>query len=110
MAIADFSKSLELDSSNYFAYIRRTAAYFMIGNNEAAQDDLSKARELMKGDPNSLYDQGIFLVLNKQYTEAIKVLKEAFAKDSAERVYATTDDLLDPIRNNPEFLELMKAA
>jgi hypothetical protein len=49
-------------------------------------------------------------LLCDRHPEAIEMLKQAFQRDDAERIYAQTDDLLDPLRGLSEFQELMQAA
>ena len=91
-----------------FALYRRAAVYLAIGNTEAAKADLAKAMELSTDDASVLYDHAVVLVLYNRHADAIKALKLAFEHDPSERIYAQTDDLLDPLRNLPEFQELMR--
>jgi tetratricopeptide (TPR) repeat protein len=60
-AIADYSKSIELNSKCTIAYFNRGAANISIGNKEEAKKDLSKAIELDASLKNKVME------LSKQY-------------------------------------------
>jgi tetratricopeptide (TPR) repeat protein len=107
-ALADFDSAIALDEKNSFALTRRSAVYLAIGNTEAAQADLEKAFTFPLEDASDFYDRAIALILSNKHSEAFEMLKQAFQRDSADRISAQTDDLLDPIRSLPEFQELMK--
>jgi hypothetical protein len=59
-------------------------------------------------DASDRYNRAVALALSNKFGEAKEMLKEAFEQDVTERNYAQTDDLFDPIRDLPEFQELMK--
>jgi tetratricopeptide (TPR) repeat protein len=105
-ALADLDRAIALDETYAWALNQRAAIYSAIGNTEAAQADLAKAMALPLEDASSFYNRAVALVLSKQHADAIDMLKQAFERDDTQRIYAQTDDLLDLVRNLPEFQEL----
>jgi tetratricopeptide (TPR) repeat protein len=106
-AIADFTKAMEIDDADISVLSRRAAPYLAVGNTAAAQADLAKVREVRLERGCDYYHCGVALILSGEYDEAIEMLRQAFERDVAMRIEAETDDLLDPIRNLPEFQKLM---
>jgi tetratricopeptide (TPR) repeat protein len=105
-ALADLDRAIALDEKDVWGLNQRAATYSAIGNTEAAQADLANAMTLPLEDASDFYNRAVALVLSKQRAEAIEMLKQAFERDDAECIYAKTDDLLDPIRDLPQFQDL----
>ena len=106
-AICDFSASIELDATDLFPLNRRAAAYSALGNAEAAQKDIARALALSVNGHTEVYEQAVPLVLADKDAEAMETLKRAFEKHTADRMFAQTDDLLDPLRTLPDFADML---
>lgn len=107
-AIADLSIAVDFDPEDSYALSRRAAAYVAIGNEPAAQSDIAKIKSLPLETVVDYYNRSIVMVLSREYTEAVKMLMCSFELDTEAYRYASTDDLLDPIRSLHEFQSLMK--
>ncbi len=105
-AIADFTEALKEDEPDIATYAHRAAAYRAIGDSKACQDDLEKALSMECKDEGDHYSRGTALVLAGRIPEALAELEIAFV-DLSCRVDALTDDLLDPVRDVPEFKTLL---
>jgi tetratricopeptide (TPR) repeat protein len=106
-AIVDFNRVADLGEADAYDFSRRAAAYLALGNAAVAQTDLSRAMELPLEDAYDFYSRAITLVLSKKCDEAIEMLIQAFERDVTTWILAETDDLLDPIRNLPQFQSLI---
>lgn len=58
-AIADYDRSLSLDSTNADTWFNRAIAHENLGNFQLAVDDYTKALELMPEDADAYYNRGI---------------------------------------------------
>jgi Flp pilus assembly protein TadD len=79
-----------------------------VGNVEEAKTEAAKALELSPGDPNMLYNASCFYALLKESRLSIGALKEALAAGYQHFEWIQRDSDLDSIRQEPEYIELMK--
>ncbi|MCK6559292.1 AAA family ATPase [candidate division KSB1 bacterium] len=106
-ALADFDNVLERDEKDTFALTRRAATYFAVGNSIAAVYDIDKALQLPISTVPDRYNHAVAFALLKRHPEAIELLKQAILLDIDARTHALVDDLLDPLRSEPIFQELV---
>ncbi len=71
LALADFSKSLEINSGTAMAYLDRGAVYSNLGKDSLALLDFNKAIELNPSNPEQYYNRGRTLVKFKKDSLAI---------------------------------------
>ena len=67
-----------------------------------AQQDIEKALVIECKEESDHYERAIALILANRISDALGELEIAFT-DLAMRASARSDDLIDPIRNLPEF-------
>jgi serine/threonine protein kinase/Flp pilus assembly protein TadD len=79
-----------------------------VGRKEEAKVQATKALELSPDDPLMLYNACCFYSQMGEKKLAIEYLKNAFAVGYANYDWLKRDTDLDPIRNEPEYIELMK--
>jgi tetratricopeptide (TPR) repeat protein len=107
-AIRDLSRAIELDpGQDSFPRSRRAAAYQALNDLAAANADIARVMDAPLKDGSVYYDRAVVCVLGGQHAEAIELLRDAIKRDSYMRIYAQNDDLLQPLRNIPEFQELI---
>jgi tetratricopeptide (TPR) repeat protein len=106
-AIKDFTEAIKDNEPDIGTFTHRAVAYLALGNQEAAQQDLRLALSLECKEVDDHYDRGTALLLSERIPEALAELDFAFT-DLANRILAQTDDLLDPLRELPEFKALME--
>jgi tetratricopeptide (TPR) repeat protein len=104
-AIDDFAKAL-VDEPEIAVYAKRAVVYKQLGEFDLANLDLEKALTLQVKRPDENYDRAIALIISNRIPEALAELEVAFA-DLYCRTESQTDDLLDPIRELPEFKALL---
>jgi tetratricopeptide (TPR) repeat protein len=107
-ALESFNQAIELSPRDAFSLCRRAATHLATNELEASQADLSRVLTLPLEDASDFYNRAVALVMTNKHNEAIEMLIQAFERKADERVYVSTDDLLDPIRHLPEFQELTK--
>jgi len=111
LALHDFSRAIALDpKDDGFPRTRRAAVYRAMGDSSNAEIDIAHVLELPLNDDDDFYIQCVAFVLQGQFEPALAALREAIQRDSSNRFYAQQDDLLDPIRQTPEFQALMSEA
>ncbi|MBI5075319.1 MAG: hypothetical protein HZB62_09200 [Nitrospirae bacterium] len=107
-AMKDLSAAIQLAEANdNFALSRRAAVYIAIGDIVAARADLARVKEVRSENVAVLYNQAVAFSLEDQPSEAIDLLRRAIKISAEARHYAVNDDLFDPLRNMPEFHELI---
>jgi non-specific serine/threonine protein kinase len=79
-----------------------------VGRKEEAKIEAAKALELSPEDPLMLYNATCFYSQMNEKKLAVDSLRNAFSVGYANYDWLKRDTDLDPIRNEPEFLELMK--
>ncbi len=79
-----------------------------LGRKEEAKIEAERALELSPGDPLMLYNAGCFYAQMGEKKLAIDSIKNAIAVGYAEFEWLKRDTDLESIRNEPEFLELIK--
>ena len=78
------------------------------GEKEEAKIQAAKALELSPNDPLMLYNASCFYSQMGEKKLAIEALKNSFAVGYANYDWLKRDSDLDPIRNEPDYIELMK--
>jgi adenylate cyclase len=78
------------------------------GKKEEAKIQAAKALELSPNDPLMLYNASCFYSQMGEKKLAIESLKNSFAVGYANYDWLKRDSDLDPIRNEPDYIELMK--
>jgi serine/threonine protein kinase/Flp pilus assembly protein TadD len=79
-----------------------------VGRKDEAKIQAAKALELSPDDPLMLYNATCFYAVMNEKKLAIESLRSAFSVGYANYDWLKRDTDLDPIRNEPEFMELMK--
>ncbi|HSR19132.1 MAG TPA: tetratricopeptide repeat protein, partial [Ignavibacteriaceae bacterium] len=79
-----------------------------VGRKDEAKLQAAKALELSPDDPLMLYNATCFYSQMGEKKLAVESLKNAFTVGYANYEWLKRDTDIDPIRNEPEFLELMK--
>ena len=79
-----------------------------VGRLQAARDELMKALTLSPDDPLMLYNSACTYSVLGDIKDAVNALKKAFEAGYKYADWIKRDSSLDPIRNDPEFIELMK--
>lgn len=80
-AIADYTKSLDLNPEDPVALAKRSQLFFQTGNTEAALTDITNAIELSPNDPAHVYDRGNFRFTVGDIQGAIEDYTVAIRKD-----------------------------
>jgi serine/threonine protein kinase/Flp pilus assembly protein TadD len=78
------------------------------GRNEEGKVEAAKAIELSPGDPVMMYNAACFYALMGEKHLAIDSLKNSIAAGNENYEWLKRDPDLDSIRNEPEYLELIK--
>jgi tetratricopeptide (TPR) repeat protein len=81
LAIADFTRALELDSNYMVAYYNRGVAFFDLGQNERAITDFTKAMELGLRGKGPYHVRGLAYAKQGQYDLAIADFNKALEID-----------------------------
>ncbi|MDO8550436.1 MAG: protein kinase [Ignavibacteria bacterium] len=89
-------------------HIFYATALVMIGKKDEAKIQAAKALELSPDDPLMLYNACCFYSQMGEKKLAIESLKNAFSAGYANYDWLKRDTDLDPIRNEPEYIELMR--
>jgi tetratricopeptide (TPR) repeat protein len=129
-AIEDYSKAIELEPVA-FNYMQRGAAYLLLGKNDLAEIDRSKADELYADDfskrgnydfaiekygdvikltpgrANLYYKRALVYTLTGDSKKAIIDLREAIRLDSSYKVKARKDPQFSSIKKHPDFIKLV---
>lgn len=79
-----------------------------VGRNEEAKIEAAKALELSPGDPLMLYNAACCYARMKEHRLAVDALKNSMAAGLEDYEWIKRDPDLDAIRNEPEYVELMK--
>ena len=79
-----------------------------IGNKEKAKIEASKALELSPSDPLMQYNAACFYSQMDEKKLALDSLKKTISSGFGEFEWLRRDSDLDNIRNEPEFIELLK--
>ncbi|CAM5421180.1 ATP-binding protein [Streptomyces griseorubiginosus] len=88
-AIAQYTKSIALDSENGRAYYGRGLTYRLMGRSEEALFDLNRAIQLEPQDGSNLFERGVVYVLKTRYAEALADLNHAIERDPENPWYFT---------------------
>jgi tetratricopeptide (TPR) repeat protein/energy-coupling factor transporter ATP-binding protein EcfA2 len=108
-ALIDLNKAISLETNNQsYERSRRAAIYHSLGDIDARDKDIAHIMELSSEEGYIFYNKAVVLALKGQYQEAINLLRKAIKKDASARTYAQYDDLFDPLKELPEFLEITK--
>lgn len=130
LAIADYNKAIELEPVA-FNYMNRGEAYLLLGKNDLAEIDRSKADELyaddfskrgdyefaiekygdaikrIPGRATLYYKRALVYTLAGDSKKAMIDLKEAIRLDSSYKVKARKDPQFNSIKNHPDFIKLV---
>lgn len=105
-ALADYTNLFQEDAAGIREYTHRSVVYTALGNSDAAQQDLQAALAIQPEDADDHYHRATALILDDRGAEALAELEIAMT-DLSCRVLAKIDDLLDPLRDLPEFKALL---
>ncbi len=94
------------DKVDIHQLVRRAVVYKALGNQDAANTDLEKALAIPCKDFRDHYNRATIFLVNEQLIEALLEFDQAFTNVAA-RDFSVSDDLLDPLRNLPEFKALL---
>lgn len=91
----------------------RVRMYFAIesaeaGKMEQAKQEMAKALELSSGDPRTLYSAACFYAMRGEIQPALETFKQALEAGYMNYEWIKRDPDLDNIRNERDFVELMK--
>ena len=78
------------------------------GERAEARTEAAKALELSPGDPNMLYNAACFYGLLGDTKLSVETLKNAVAAGYPHYAWIARDTDLNSIRQEPEYIELMK--
>lgn len=109
-AIADFERALALDPQDTTVLVNRGLAYLQASESERALADFRTALELDPRDADARYGAASALAVLRRTDEALAELREALALDPSLAREATSDPRLAPLRDNPEFIRLLRGA
>jgi tetratricopeptide (TPR) repeat protein len=109
-AIKDYNKAIELNPKDVNAYLFRGFAYIKLGNYQRAIKDYDKAIELNPKDEAAYYNMACLFSLQKKTAEACKWLKSAVDRGFNNWKHIKEDTDFDNMRNEPCFINLIKAA
>lgn len=79
-----------------------------VGRNDEAKREAAKALELSPGDPLMLYNAACCYARMNESRLAVDALRNSFAAGLEDVEWTKRDPDLDTIRNEPEYVELMK--
>lgn len=100
-------KELQTNPQSALTMAQIALSYAKIGNAQQANTFIGRARSLAKNNVDYIYDQAeIEAILNRQ-DSALVALREAFEKHYPVD-YASGDQELENLRNNPKFVALIK--
>lgn len=80
-ALADLTKSVELDSSLTQSYIKRASMHLEQGNKEGAASDFEKAQEQNKDDPDIYYHRAQLHFILGEFADAAKDYQKSIELD-----------------------------
>lgn len=103
----DFLMMLTLDTSISFSGNCRQYALFHLNRNNEAIEWLNKILEEYPNEHN-YYDAACLYSLMKMTKESISNLALSFENGYRDFIHLSKDDDLDNVRNNPEFISLVK--
>jgi serine/threonine protein kinase/Flp pilus assembly protein TadD len=106
LKVYDRHLSQHPDDARCYMYFATDLA--QVGKKEEAKIKAAKALELSPDDPLMLYNATCFYCQMNEKKLALESLKNSFAAGYANYDWLKRDTDLDPIRNEQEFIELMK--
>jgi len=117
----DMEQALDLEEVNVFddnQMFMLTMASFLnqqVGDSERAQQRLQEAERAIRrarlngvDDPSIYYTESSILVMRGEKEQAIAALQEAYDRGWRQSWVLELDSRLDPIRNEPAFLEIQR--
>ena len=107
LANADFEEILKLDTVAEDGSCRQYALHFLGRNDEA----IEWMDEIIEADPDNkgqYYDKSCLLSRMGKIDEAIAALRISLEKGMRSFAHIENDDDMDPIRNHPDFIALIK--
>ncbi|MBZ5552789.1 MAG: winged helix-turn-helix domain-containing protein [Acidobacteriia bacterium] len=113
-AAKDFDHTFELDRSLLHAQIGKAISFGIHHQDSEAAEMLrsveSKINERRVGDPEAIYKVAQAYAMLGDKPSALRVLKQSIENGFFPYPYFAADPLLDPLRNENEFSELMSVA
>jgi tetratricopeptide (TPR) repeat protein len=106
-ALTDFTKAIYEEEPDASILTRRAAINIALENQESARQDLERALSQECKTASAHYNRGTAFILSGRVPEGLAELDIAFS-DLSTRTLALTDDLLDPLRNLPEFKAILE--
>ena len=108
-AIAFSEESLKsYPSSGYYFLIYSGYAYAKTGRRVKAEDTLKKLRDLEKTEPVDPYEFAVLYVGLGDKDKAFVELEKTFNERGFYVLFLRLDPLLDPLRDDPRFADLIK--
>ncbi|MCX6132881.1 MAG: protein kinase [Ignavibacteriales bacterium] len=107
-AIQVFRRFLPQHPDDARAHMYFANALVQEGERDEAKAEAAKALELSPGDPNMLYNAACFYALLNELKLAIETLKNAITAGYQHYEWIQRDSDLNSIRQEPEYVELMK--
>ena len=106
LALLDLTKLVDAGKADPDDTVRRAATYIPLGDTVSAQKDLDFVLSFECKKTVDHYGRGLALILSNRTPESFAEFEIAFA-DSFFRQKSRVDNLLDPIRDLPEFKALL---
>jgi TolB-like protein/Tfp pilus assembly protein PilF len=100
---------LELHPEDSRALMTAAALYASVGDPDLAMDYAKRAMAVDPDDPRMLYNAACMLACSNKITDALDALERAVANGWGDKSWLEHDSDLDPIRNEPRYLALVKA-
>lgn len=98
-AIDSFTQSLKHDPRHYEAHYNLANLYAEIGNLNLAKIHYETAITLEPTFPNSYFNLGLTLAMDRDFRSAVQVL-DRYKQYASEDNYAETDELIQKLMNN----------
>src|SRR5687767_12688059 len=106
-AVKMAEKALGLSSGGQFFVAALGGAYAAAGRSLDARAALDRLQEMSANAYVSPYHRALIHVHLEEYDRALSLLQEAYAINDAWLVWLGVEPQLDPLRNRPEFIDLL---
>lgn len=107
LAQEDFEMVLEMDAEVSLSSCRHYALHYL-GKDREALEWMDQVIALDPEDGGIYYEQSCLLAMMGRKSQAIAALRKAFEKGYRAFAHIEHDDHMDPIRNHPNFIALVR--